>query len=256
MLFLNAIHPEPTRPWEGGILTGVVEEFQNLDSHGHGAKLEALTMLPSWGLPILPWTSGLDFKLLCAKLPYMSGHIVLVRDRDHGRVYPDPKSGQCRIEYTPSAFDKRHALEGILACARIAYVSGAQEMILGHSGVRTFVRDEPADPNGEHDDDEEGINNANFQAWLQEIRSKGLPSPETSWGSAHQMGTCRMGDSERKSVVDPKGKVWGVESLYVADASVFPSASGVNPMITTMAISDWISRGVARGLVEEKKGRV
>ena len=57
-----------------------------------------------------------------------------------------------------------------------------------------------------------------------------------------------MGTSPRNSVVDPKGKVWGVEGLYVADASVFPSASGVNPMITNMAISDWISRGVAKGL--------
>jgi choline dehydrogenase-like flavoprotein len=38
--------------------------------------------------------------------------------------------------------------------------------------------------------------------------------------------------------------------LYVADASVFPSASGVNPMITVMAISDWISRGI----VDELRG--
>jgi choline dehydrogenase-like flavoprotein len=42
--------------------------------------------------------------------------------------------------------------------------------------------------------------------------------------------------------------VWGTEGLYVADASVFPSASGVNPMVTNMAIADWISRGVAEGL--------
>ena len=48
-------------------------------------------------------------------------------------------------------------------------------------------------------------------------------------------------------MVDERGKVWGVEGLYVADASVFPSASGVNPMVTNMAISDWISRGVAKG---------
>lgn len=68
------------------------------------------------------------------------------------------------------------------------------------------------------------------------------------------MGTCRMGVSERNSVVDPTGKVWGTEGLYVADASVFPSASGVNPMITNMAISDWISRGIARSLEEERKG--
>ena len=58
-----------------------------------------------------------------------------------------------------------------------------------------------------------------------------------------------MSAVEKEGVVDPTGRVWGTEGLYVADASVFPSASGVNPMVTNMAISDWISRGVADGLV-------
>ena len=86
------------------------------------------------------------------------------------------------------------------------------------------------------------------------IRKKGLTLPEAAFGSAHQMGTCRMSSSEKgrkgqpAGVVDPTGKVWGTEGLYVADASVFPSASGVNPMITTMAISDYISRGIAKDM--------
>jgi len=54
------------------------------------------------------------------------------------------------------------------------------------------------------------------------------------------------------------GRVWGTEGLYVADASVFPSASGVNPMVTTMGIADWISWGVAEELKREQgqEGRV
>lgn len=39
-----------------------------------------------------------------------------------------------------------------------------------------------------------------------------------------------MGTNPRKSVVDPRGRVWGTDNLYVADASIFPSSSGVNPM--------------------------
>ena len=62
------------------------------------------------------------------------------------------------------------------------------------------------------------------------------------------MGTNRMSASASNGVVDPHGAVWGTKNLYVADASVFPSASGVNPMVTNMAISDYISQGVARGL--------
>jgi choline dehydrogenase-like flavoprotein len=67
------------------------------------------------------------------------------------------------------------------------------------------------------------------------------------------MGTCRMSAREKDGVVDPHGRVWGTEGLYVADASVFPSASGVNPMVTNMAISDYISRGVARGMEERAR---
>ena len=46
------------------------------------------------------------------------------------------------------------------------------------------------------------------------------------------MGSCQMGTRSSTSVVDPRGRVWGTKGLYVADASVFPTASGVNPMIT------------------------
>lgn len=261
---VGAVYPERTNPWEGGILTAVVDEFQNLDSHGHGAKIEAMTMIPSWFLPFAPWISGLDKKLSAAKMAYTGCHVVLVRDRDTGRVYPDAVDGKCRVEYTPSAFDKRHALEGAIASAKMAYVQGAKEIFLANSSLSTFIRAEeehhsnltnpsPADD----DNDDEGTNNPKFQSWLSEIRTRGLNLPETAWGSAHQMGTCRMGSSPRNSVVDPRGKVWGVaEGLYVADASVFPSASGVNPMVTNMAISDWISRGVARGMRSRVGGEV
>ncbi|KAL9107737.1 MAG: hypothetical protein Q9187_008385, partial [Circinaria calcarea] len=215
----------------------------NLDGHGHGPKLEATTMLPSYFLTVQPWTSGLDFKLLCSKFRNMTGFISITRDKDTGIVYPDPIDGKCRVKYTPSALDRRHVLEGVLALAKICYVAGASEIFTSTAGVSTFVRTEH--PTCE---DDPGINDPRFQTWLAEVRKKGLPSPEATFCSAHQMGTCRMGTREKTSVVDERGKVWGVEALYVADASVFPSASGVNPMVTNMAISDWISRGVAKGL--------
>ncbi len=244
---IAATFPQEIRPWEGGILTTVCDEFQNLDGHGHGTKIEAMTMIPGWILPFLRWRGGLDYKMLCAKTNHMTGHISLVRDRDSGRVYPDPTDGRLRIAYTPSAFDARHALGGVIAAAKILYVSGATEIIISAAGIPIFVRNEDKPNAGE------GVNDAKFQAWLEQVRRKGANAPDTVYGSAHQMGTCRMGIKERNSVVDPTGKVWGAEGLYVADASVFPSASGVNPMVTNMAISDWISRGIARELRREER---
>ena len=51
------------------------------------------------------------------------------------------------------------------------------------------------------------------------------------------MASCRMGSSARNSVVDAENRVWGMQNVFVADASTFPSASGVNPMLTVMAIA-------------------
>ena len=72
------------------------------------------------------------------------------------------------------------------------------------------------------------------------------------------MSSCRMSSSAADGVVDARGKVWGVdEGLYVADASVLPSASGVNPMVSTMATAEGIARGVVRDLrgVDENASR-
>ena len=241
-----AIFPdqEPIKPWEGAILTNLVDEFQNLDGNHHGVKLECMTMLPSWVLPSQPWTGGLDLKMLASKFSYTTGHIPLVREQVPGRVYPDPTDGRRRVAYTPTATDAKHAMVGIVALAKILYLEGAKEIFLNVAGMPRFTRPETdaATDNGE------GINNPEFQAWLVQIQKRGLTLPNCKWASAHQMGSCRMATTSRAGVVDPKGKVWGTEGLYVSDASVFPSASGVNPMVTNMAISDWISRGIAKDL--------
>lgn len=222
------------------------DELQNLDGQGHGAKLECLVMLPAFALPLLPGC-GLDFKKRALKFKQMNGFISLVRDKDSGRVYPD-RSGVPRIAYTPSATDRAHCLEGAIALAKICYVTGAEEIYVTN-GTKPYVRSqqETGQVNGKADHDL-GINHPKFQRWLQEIRAAGLPTPGATFSSAHQMGTCRMGTNPSNSVVSPTGQVWGTRNLYVADASVFPSASGVNPMVTNMAISDWISRGLAKEL--------
>ncbi|KAL8823321.1 MAG: hypothetical protein Q9191_005965 [Dirinaria sp. TL-2023a] len=256
---IGATYPQPTLPWEGGILTSLTTAFENLDSAHHGTKLEVVTMLPSWVLPFLPWEPGLDYKLWASKFSHMTGHIALVRDKNTGRVYPDPVDGRCRIAYTPGKFERQAAMEGCQALAKIAYEMGATEIFGTVKNWPRYVRAAPQSSTSSEDSPAEdvGINDPDFQSFLASIRRLGLNPPDAGWGTAHQMGTCRMSSSEKGQgrqpggVVDPSGQVWGVEGLFVADASVFPSASGVNPMVTNMALSDWISRGVARGLKEE-----
>ena len=224
-------------------MTAVVDSFQDLDTLFHGAKIEASTMIPSMFLPMQPWTSGADWKSLAADFSHMTGYISLVRDRDTGRVYPDPVDGRCRIAYTPSAFDKKHSLVGLVALAKILYVAGASRIHMSTSGISIFESKHSGSS-----DQEPSINDEDFQAWLKLIMQKGLPKGDAVFASAHQMGTCRMSKNDKEGVVDGNGKIWGTEGLFVADASVFPSASGVNPMVTTMATADWISRCVGKDL--------
>jgi choline dehydrogenase-like flavoprotein len=60
----------------------------------------------------------------------------------------------------------------------------------------------------------------------------------------HQLGTCRMGDDPKTSVVDRHCRVHDIENLFVVDSSVFPTGFGLNPMMTVVAnalrVGTWI----------------
>ncbi|GEM72587.1 hypothetical protein SAQ01S_23530 [Sphingomonas aquatilis NBRC 16722] len=55
--------------------------------------------------------------------------------------------------------------------------------------------------------------------------------------SAHTIGTCRMGVSGDRAVVDPDGRSFDIANLFICDNSVFPSALAANPALTIMALS-------------------
>ncbi len=55
--------------------------------------------------------------------------------------------------------------------------------------------------------------------------------------SAHQIGTTRMAASAENGVVDANCRVFGVNNLYVAGASVFPTSGHANPTLTLVALS-------------------
>jgi len=56
--------------------------------------------------------------------------------------------------------------------------------------------------------------------------------------SAHLMGGTIMGSNPDKSVTDSYGRVHGIDNLYVAGASLFPTGGAVNPTFTLLALAD------------------
>ena len=57
-----------------------------------------------------------------------------------------------------------------------------------------------------------------------------------SWGN-HHMGTTRMHEDPTRGVVDPHGRVHGMENVYVAGSSVFPTGGWANPTLTLVALA-------------------
>jgi choline dehydrogenase-like flavoprotein len=79
------------------------------------------------------------------------------------------------------------------------------------------------------------------------VASQVLPTASVGGavGTAHIMGTARMGHDPLSSVVDPWGRVHDLDNVYLADGSVFVSAGGFNPTLTIMALSLRMARRLA-----------
>jgi choline dehydrogenase-like flavoprotein len=91
----------------------------------------------------------------------------------------------------------------------------------------------------------------------EEFERLGLTKPETARcianldldnisfiDAAHPCGTTRMSGNARSGVVDENCKVHGIDSIFVAGSSVFPTSGRANPtlMIVILAIrlADWL----------------
>jgi choline dehydrogenase-like flavoprotein len=73
--------------------------------------------------------------------------------------------------------------------------------------------------------------------FLAGIDRRGVSPNRVLLFTAHQMSSCRIGSDPKHSMADPDGRVRGADGLWVTDASAFPTASGVNPMLTTLALT-------------------
>lgn len=60
--------------------------------------------------------------------------------------------------------------------------------------------------------------------------------PHNIHGGWHHMGTTRMNNDPKKGVVNDQCRVHGIENLFIAGASVFPTCGYANPVMTTVAL--------------------
>jgi len=223
-----ALHPttavladmdEDVRPWTGTVQAHYSDQFADLHD-GYGFKFETAPVHPSLQALAAPWESAAQYRERMAKLPRTALVGILLRDRFGGRVTVD-RDGNAIVDYRVSRYDSAHLHRAIAAAAELLEAAGAREIWVPLARLVTY---RPGTANARED-------------WLRRVDSAGWGPNQLLLVTFHQMASCRMGSDARGSVVDAEHRVWGIRGLYVADASVFPTSSGVNPMLTVMGIA-------------------
>lgn len=80
-----------------------------------------------------------------------------------------------------------------------------------------------------------GVGRVRLMEWLHDEHDDSWPAiTGAGW---HHMGTTRMHDNPEEGVVDANCKVHGIDNLYMAGSSCFPTAGAANPTLTLIALT-------------------
>jgi choline dehydrogenase-like flavoprotein/protein-S-isoprenylcysteine O-methyltransferase Ste14 len=138
----------------------------------------------------------------------------MIEDRARG-VVSRTRGGGIAISYSMTDDDVTRLHRGVASVCELYLASGAEVVF---PAVRGFA----------------SIENAEQLAAFRAAK----PAPgDFALSAVHPLGTCRMGTDPSTSVIGPDHETHDVKSLFVVDGSAVPSALGVNPQITIMALA-------------------
>lgn len=139
---------------------------------------------------------------------------VLLRDHHSGQVSIDAQ-GRPIVDWSLHPEDALRLREGSKRTMEAYFAAGASACLSAHSKP-VFITDP-----GRIDD----LDQASYDAGAVTLISY------------HQMGTATMGHDPKRHATNPDGRLWGLDNLYVSDASLFPTATGVNPQISVYGMA-------------------
>jgi choline dehydrogenase-like flavoprotein len=214
-----AFFDEEVAGWQG-----VHQAYQVREFTGDGILLTAVNLPPSLVALGLP-SHGRDLGQVMGEYNHMITAGCLIEDTGSGRVRNIPGLGP-QVFYQLTDHDAARVRRGIALTAELMFAAGARRILLPFDGAP-----EVRDPAG-----------------LQDLLARPVPKQSMELFTVHLMGTARMSEDPRRGVVDSFGAFHGVPGLFVADASLFPTPIGVNPMETIMAL---VTRNAQR-LIEQR----
>jgi len=188
-------------------------EFSVLKTGKRGYMLESVFFPPyQFSLPV----PGVEYenKQLMSRYAHYALIGSLLQDENVGTVIRGgPLAYFLNYQLTPG--DQALMMEGMKSAARALFAAGATKVITSHRKTTILYGDQD----------------------LHMIDERGVAPGAISIGSGHPQGGNRMGGVAGNRVVDSYSKVEGYANLFVCDASVFPTALGVNPQLTVMALA-------------------
>ena len=207
-------------------LSAICDEHARCDENGYGFWLECPPLHPAITAGAIPGI-GAAHREWMLRYRHLSGLVALVRDgADLGTSNGDvsvTRGGRVRVRYRLGVRDAQHLVRAIEAGARLQLAAGMREVLTLHT--------QPMVVRSERD--------------LAHIRTRSVGANDIGLFSAHLNGTCRLGRDRETSGTDPNGECWDAPGMFVADGSLLPTAPGVNPQETIMAVASIVAARIA-----------
>ena len=215
---VSGIYDEPQDPWFGPGMAGVMNEFAEAHD-GYGYLVECVQHLPGLLTTVVPWLSGAQHKELTRKYRYRADFCWIVKDRGAGTVTID-ENGQSTHWYPfTDELDRRHFREAAATSIRMHEAAGAQQIYSAGQPFAPWNRGE------------------DLEAFIEKVNQVPIGPGGTPVFALHQMCSAKLGSDPQTSVAKPNGELHDTTGVWIADASGMPCCSGVNPMVSTMALA-------------------
>jgi choline dehydrogenase-like flavoprotein len=199
----------------------------------NGFIIESAPLHPGFVASSLPWEGGEAGSARMERARRLVPLLAILRDRGSGSVHWT-RHRRARIDYDLSPTDVTSAQRALVELARLGRAAGAEELLaVRHPSLRWRANDP-----------------GSWEGFLATLATTDTRPNRLSLFSAHQMGTASAGAEVADHPCDPHGRVRGdgvghpVPGLYVADSSLFPTPSGVDPMLTVMCLAERSARAV------------
>ncbi|MBC7374067.1 MAG: GMC family oxidoreductase, partial [Frankiales bacterium] len=220
------VYEQDQRAWWGPPQAAVMDEFRDLGD-GYGLLIEGSQYYSGVFAFQLARRDGREHKEAMSKLGRMSDLLFILRDHAGGQVTVDAAGEAVHTYSLRDARDEAAFRKGIRVLAELHLAAGAQELWLNTPTAPVFR---------EGDD---------LETWLATLDAMPIGAGGIAMGSAHQMGTARMGTDPATSVAQPTGELHDVARVWIGDTSAFPTPSGANPMLTCMALAHRTAKNIS-----------